>query len=117
MGSSTQQELKNDWVILQERFGNLSDPSYIKKLATSGHTEHGKGAILFHIAKGQPVAYYKPWEYFKEAIDNSDFKDGLISEINDYNPKDQAVVVASFDDVFLQKDITYLWFGLEIASE
>ncbi len=111
-----QQELDNDWSRVQEMFGSFARPQRIAHEARLAYAESGRGAVFFYLAQQQSVLTYATPEWITESIQHSTFQSGLLKAIASYNPATQAIVLVTFDDIFLSPTLDYSWFGVTLVD-
>lgn len=114
MAAMGHNEMLNDWARIQEMFGELAHPEHLAEVALQGAELEGRGAVVMNIALGKPMVRYKAKDYFNEAIDPGEFREGLFEAIDDYDPRTQAIIVVSFDEVYQNPSLSYQWFGIDL---
>jgi hypothetical protein len=115
-----QDELKNGWSRVQEMFSHFCHSERLAQEAKLGFSKDGRGAIFLYMAHRDSVCTYASRDWIEESIDeNLDhgvFKQALLSAINLYKPDTQAIILVSFDDIFLSETISYQWFEIDILQ-
>jgi hypothetical protein len=113
-----QDELKNGWSRVQEMFSNFCCSERLAQEAKLGFSKDGRGAIFLYMAHGDSVCTYAPRDWIDESIDeivdDGVFKQELLKAIDLYQPDSQAIILVSFDDIFLSETISYQWFEIDI---
>jgi hypothetical protein len=110
-----QHELKNDWSRVQELFTSFCRPHRLAQEAELGFTQNGRGSVFLYIANGNSVCTYAPRDWIDENLDENDFRERLLSAVDSYQPETQAIILVTFDDIFLNKNLSYQWFGVDIV--
>jgi hypothetical protein len=110
-----QGDLKNDWAHVQEIFCNFCRPHRLAQEAKLGFSHEGRGAILLYLANGNAVCTYTSRDWIDESLHEGNLRERLLSVIDGYHPETQAIVLVSFDDIFLCETLSYQWFGVDIV--
>ncbi len=100
-------------------YSNFCYSQRLAQEAKLGFSKDGRGAIFLYMADGDSVCTYASRDWIEESIDESDddgaFKQGLLKAIDVYQADSQAIILVSFDDIFLSENISYQWFEIDIA--
>jgi hypothetical protein len=115
-----QDTLKNDWSRVQEMFSNFCRSERLAQEAQLGFSRDGRGAIFLYLAQGDSVCTYAPRDWIEESIDEGldrgVFKKTLLMAIDTYKTDLQAIILVSFDDIFLSEAISYQWFEIDLLE-
>lgn len=103
-------ELEQDWWVVSERFGNLTQQQLLLDTGAEGFAKAGRGVVFLFYLKGKPTLGYTSWDHVVEQIQPSRFKDNLLASIQTYHPNEQVVVLVSFDDIARDVDFSCQYF-------
>lgn len=109
-----QEAWKNDWSRVQEIFGGFCRPQRLALEARQGFSKDGRGVLFFYMAYRYVVCTYACLEWINDSIDEGLFKDTLLQAVVTYNPQTQAIILVSFDDLFLSETMNYQWFSIDL---
>jgi hypothetical protein len=110
-------ELKNNWSRAQEMFGDFCRPHRLAQEARYGFSKEGRGAVFLYRAQETPVCNYAPRSWVDENLDEGSFRERILSMIDDYQTETQAIVLVTFDDVFLSETLLYHAFKLIFPAD
>lgn len=103
-------QLEQDWWVVSERFGELTQQQLLWDVGTEGFTKAGRGVVFLFYLEGKPTLGYASQDYVVEQIQPDRFKDNLLASIQIYHPSEQVVVLVSFDDLARDGDFTCQYF-------
>lgn len=103
-------QLEHDWLVVSERFGDLAQQQWLLDVGGESFAKVGRGAVFLFYLEGKPTLGYATWDHVVEQIKPSHFKDNLLASIQSYNPKEQVVVIVSFDDLLSDRDFSCQYF-------
>lgn len=103
-------ELEQDWWVVSERFGELTQQQLLLDVGAEILAKVGRGAAFLFYWDGKPTLGYASWDHVVEQIQPSRFKDNLLASIQTYYPSEQVVVLVSFDDLLSDRDFSCQYF-------
>lgn len=97
-------------------FGDYSYPSYLDEGSRAGFREVGRGAVFLWLEKERAVSVYVTRQWITSSIDDDSVKRKLLKAIDRYDPKNQAIVMSSYDNLSTSDTFTYRWFKIDFRK-
>lgn len=114
MLSSDLFDVVNGWSRVTDMFGpSLTASSYLRLLSLSGYLLHGRGAVFLFVASSEPISIYSPATFFEHTLENDSFCQHILQVLETYQPENEAIVVARFDDCMTSVSIDCSYFRVK----
>jgi hypothetical protein len=105
------------WSQVQEMFGDFCRPHRLAQEAKYGFSREGRGAVFLYRVQGNAVCTFAPRVWVNENLNEGSFRERILSMIDDYQTETQAIVLVTFNDIFLSETFLYHAFGLTFPAD
>ena len=117
----TEQSVKNTenfqrtWLKICASFGDFVEAETLKKIASQGFQEFGRGVVGLALRDGKPCSFYLPSDRLLLVIKDQEQLMPLLLKLKKYQPeKSEIIVLVTFSDLEIERISSYQYFYLSV---